>query len=65
MSCCRGISSYSEKKSGGETRTLTLDQTASLDAQTWETLTDNPDIGQGSSMPPNGDHTGTASHLGK
>jgi peptidoglycan hydrolase-like protein with peptidoglycan-binding domain len=42
-----------------------LDQTASLDAQTWETLTDNPDIGQGSSMPSNGDHTGTASHLGK
>ena len=39
-----------------------LDQTASLDAQTWETLTDNPDIGQGSSMPPNGDHTGTAEH---
>jgi hypothetical protein len=42
-----------------------LDQTASLDAQTWETLTGNPDIGQGSSMPPNGDHAGTASHLGK
>lgn len=42
-----------------------LNQTASLDAQTWETLTGNPDIGQGSSMPPNGDHAGTASHLGK
>ena len=42
-----------------------LDQTALLDAQTWETLTGNPDIGQGSSMPPNGDHAGTASHLGK
>jgi peptidoglycan hydrolase-like protein with peptidoglycan-binding domain len=42
-----------------------LDQTASLDAQTWETLTGNPDIGQGSSMPLNGDHTGTASYLGK
>ena len=42
-----------------------LDQTASLDAQTWEMLTGNPDIGQGSSMPPNSDHAGTASHLGK
>ena len=42
-----------------------LDQTASLDAQTWEMLIGNPDIGQGSSMPPNGDHAGTASHLGK
>jgi Putative peptidoglycan binding domain len=42
-----------------------LDQTASLDAQTWEMLTGHPDIGQGSSMPPNSDHAGTASHLGK
>jgi Putative peptidoglycan binding domain len=44
-----------------------LDQTALLDAQTWEVLmlTGNPDIGQGSSMPPNGDHAGTASHFGK
>ena len=42
-----------------------LDQTVSLDAQTWETLTGNPDIGQGSSMPPSGDRAGTMSHLGK
>ena len=42
-----------------------LGQTASLDARSWETLTGNPDIGQGSSMPPNGDRAGTMSHLGK
>ena len=42
-----------------------LTRTASLDAQTWETLTGNPDIGQGSSMPPGGDRAGTMSHLGK
>jgi peptidoglycan hydrolase-like protein with peptidoglycan-binding domain len=47
-----------------------LGQTASLDAQTWEALTGNPDIGQGSSVPPNSDRAGTttdssiASHLG-
>ncbi|HUC10177.1 MAG TPA: peptidoglycan-binding domain-containing protein [Stellaceae bacterium] len=48
-----------------------LDQTASLDAQTWEALTGSPDIGQGTSIPPNGDRAGTmtnsstASHLGR
>jgi peptidoglycan hydrolase-like protein with peptidoglycan-binding domain len=48
-----------------------LQKTASLDAQTWEALTGNPEIGQGSSVPPNSDRPGTsmdsyrASHLGK
>lgn len=48
-----------------------LGQTASLDAQTWEALTGTPDIGQGSSTPPDRDRAGTMtnssneSHLGK
>lgn len=48
-----------------------LDRTASIDARTWEALTDYSDIGQGSSMPPKSDRAGTmtnssmASHLGK
>ncbi len=47
-----------------------LSQTASLDAQTWETLTGNSEIGQGSSIPSNSDNSGTvpdssaASHFG-
>lgn len=36
-----------------------LGQTASLDAQTWEALTGNPEIGQGSSIPANDDRAGT------
>jgi peptidoglycan hydrolase-like protein with peptidoglycan-binding domain len=48
-----------------------LYKTASIDVQTWEALTGDPDIGQGSSMPPNSDRAGTitnssaASYLGK
>jgi peptidoglycan hydrolase-like protein with peptidoglycan-binding domain len=48
-----------------------LGQTASLDARTWEALTGTPDIGQGSSTPPDTGPTGAttsssmASHLGK
>ena len=48
-----------------------LGQTASLDARTWEALIGTPDIGQGSSTPPNSDRAGTmtnpstASHWGK
>jgi peptidoglycan hydrolase-like protein with peptidoglycan-binding domain len=48
-----------------------LQRTVSLDAQTWEVLTGKPDIGQGSSVPPNSDRPGTrtdsytASDLGK
>ncbi len=44
-----------------------LDQTASLDAQTWEELTGNPEIGEGPSMPNNGDRAGTMTNgdLGK
>lgn len=48
-----------------------LDQTASLDAPTWEALTGTPDIGQGSSVAPDSDRAGTmtnsstASHWGK
>lgn len=52
-------------------KTNGLDQTASIDARTWEALTDYSDIGQGSSTPPKNDPAGTmtnsatASHLGK
>jgi peptidoglycan hydrolase-like protein with peptidoglycan-binding domain len=52
-------------------KTNGLYKTASLDAQTWEALTRNPDIGEGSSTPPVSDRAGTmtnssiASHLGK
>jgi peptidoglycan hydrolase-like protein with peptidoglycan-binding domain len=48
-----------------------LARTALLDAQTWDALTSNPDIGQGSSMPPHGDRNDTmtnsspASDLGR
>jgi peptidoglycan hydrolase-like protein with peptidoglycan-binding domain len=35
-----------------------LGRTASLDAQTWEALTADPGIGQGSSMPPAAERTG-------
>ena len=48
-----------------------LGQTASLDAKTWEALSDNSDVGQGSSMPPGRDRAGTmtnssvASHWGR
>ena len=49
-----------------------LNQTASLDAQTWEALTSSPGIAQGSSsMPYNADRSGSmtnsspASHLGR
>jgi peptidoglycan hydrolase-like protein with peptidoglycan-binding domain len=48
-----------------------LDQTASLDAQTWEALTSQPDSGQGSSISPDSDRAGaitnssSASHLGR
>ncbi|HTV46047.1 MAG TPA: peptidoglycan-binding domain-containing protein [Stellaceae bacterium] len=37
-----------------------LARTASLDAQTWQALTGNTGIGQGSSMPPGTDHGGAA-----
>ena len=52
-------------------KTNGLDQTASIDARTWEALTDYSDIGQGSSTPPKNARAGTmtnssmASHLGK
>jgi peptidoglycan hydrolase-like protein with peptidoglycan-binding domain len=52
-------------------KTNGLDQTASIDARTWEALTGYSDVGQGSSMPPNSDRAGRmtnpsiASHLGK
>ena len=52
-------------------KTNGLYKTALLDAQTWEALTRNPDIGEGSSTPPVSDRAGTmtnssiASHLGK
>lgn len=52
-------------------KTNGLDQTASIDARTWEALTDYSDIGQGSSTPPKSDRAGAmtnssmASHLGK
>ena len=48
-----------------------LARTASLDAQTWEVLIGSPDIGQGSSTPPNSDRAKTmtnsseASYLGR
>jgi len=35
-----------------------LGRTASLDAQTWEALTADPGVGQGSSMPPATERTG-------
>ena len=41
-----------------------LGRTASLDAQTWEALTDDPGIGQGSSMPPAAERVG-GSDLGR
>ncbi len=41
-----------------------LGRTASLDAQTWEALTADPGIGQGSSMPPASERTG-GSNLGR
>jgi len=41
-----------------------LGRTASLDAQTWETLTGDPGIGQGSSMPPAAERIG-GSDLGR
>ena len=41
-----------------------LGWTASLDAQTWEALTADPGIGQGSSMPPAAERTG-GSDLGR
>ena len=41
-----------------------LGRTASLDAQTWEALTADPGIGQGSSMPPAAERTG-GSELGR
>jgi peptidoglycan hydrolase-like protein with peptidoglycan-binding domain len=41
-----------------------LGRTASLDAQTWEALTADPGIGQGSSMPPAPERTG-GSDLGR
>ena len=37
-----------------------IEQTASLDAQTWEALTGAPTVGQGSSLPPGADHAGSA-----
>ena len=52
-------------------KTNGLDQTASIDARTWEALTDYSEIGQGSSTPPKSDRAGAmtnssmASHLGK
>jgi hypothetical protein len=41
-----------------------LGRTASLDAQTWEALTGNPTIGEGSNMPSRSESS-TASHLGR
>ncbi len=60
-----GILGPDTKRALGEFQQNTgLGQTASLDAQTWEALTADSGIGQGSSMPPASERTG-GSDLGR
>ena len=67
-----GVLGPETKRSIAQFQTNTgLARTASLDAQTWEVLIGSPDLGQGSSTPPNSDRAKTmtnsseASYFGK
>jgi peptidoglycan hydrolase-like protein with peptidoglycan-binding domain len=60
-----GIFGPETKRALSQFRTINgLGQTASLDAQTWEALTGNPSIGEGSSTPGHSQTSG-ASDLGR